>query len=155
MVCFHHVQSAVCCQPDVARARDKIRIGIALLSLSLLLAATPLNSWAQEGNIRSAVRNPIVKQAAIGAGVGAIGGVISDRSSVLKGAGVGALTGAGTGLIDSSSTLRGRPLIRNTAKGAVIGTGASTVFGRSKLGGAAGGAAVGAGYQLFKDYMRD
>lgn len=101
---------------------------------------------------RNALRNPIVKQSAIGAAVGTATGIISG-SGGLKGAGIGAMVGAGTGLIDTSKTLAHKPLIKNALKGAAIGTGASTMMDRSAVKGAAAGAAVGAGLQLFKDFL--
>lgn len=102
---------------------------------------------------KNAFGNPIVKQSAIGAGVGAAAGAFSDKTSALKGAGIGAVVGAGTGLIDKSSMLQGKPMVKNALKGAAIGTGASAVMDKSKLKGAAAGAAAGAGFQLIKDYM--
>lgn len=95
----------------------------------------------------------VLKQSAIGAGIGAITGGVSERGTVLKGAGVGALTGAGTGLIDTSRTMERHPLLKNTAKGAVIGTGVSATTDRSKVKGAAVGAGAGAGWHLLKDYL--
>jgi hypothetical protein len=102
---------------------------------------------------RSAWRNPVVKQAAIGTAVGAVAGGISGRSSALKGAGVGALVGAGTGLMDSSRVLDGKPMVKTTLKGAAIGTGASVINDSSVMKGAAIGGAAGAGTHLIRDWM--
>jgi hypothetical protein len=104
---------------------------------------------------KSAIKNPIVKQSAVGAAVGVAAGALSDKSSALKGAGIGALVGAGSGLIDTSSTLNNKPLLKTTLKGAAIGTGASAVMDKSKLKGAAAGAAAGAGVHLLKDYLNN
>lgn len=98
-------------------------------------------------------RNDIVKQTAIGAGVGVAAGALSDESSALKGAGVGALAGAATGLIDYSGKLDRHPLVRNAAKGAIIGTGTSAVMNSGKVKGALVGAGAGAGYHLIRDYL--
>jgi YMGG-like Gly-zipper/Glycine-zipper domain len=122
---------------------------IATLTLGITLALTytlPSQAWNGENH---AVKT-VVKQAAVGAGIGAATGYISKESSIGRGAGIGAITGAGTGLIDSSSTLRNRPLIKDTAKGAVIGTGASAVLRNNKLKGAAIGAGSGAGWHFVK-----
>lgn len=127
----------------------------ALLTLSLLtvFGVNTMMPAQAEDRTRRALRNPIVKQAAIGTAAGAVGGVLSGETSVLKGAGIGALTGAGTGLIDTSSTMNRKPLVKSTAKGAVIGTGVSAVAGRGKVKGAAVGAGVGAGAHLLNDYI--
>lgn len=102
---------------------------------------------------KAVIKNPIVKQSAVGAAVGAAAGAFSDKSSALKGAGIGALVGAGSGLMDTSTTLNGKPLLKSTLKGAAIGTGASAIMDKSKLKGAAAGAAAGAGVQLLKDFL--
>ncbi len=120
-------------------------------ALFALLMFSPV-SFADD---RSLMRNPMVKQTAIGAGVGAAAGALSRETSVVKGAGIGALTGLGTGAIDSTGVLNRRPLVRSAAKGAVIGTGASAVMDRSKMKGAAVGAGAGAGYHLIRDYMNN
>jgi outer membrane lipoprotein SlyB len=101
---------------------------------------------------RGVLRNPVVKDTAIGAAVGAATGAISGNS-VIKGAGVGAAVGVGTGLLDSSRVLEGRPMVRNAIKGAAIGTGASAVLDKSVVKGAAAGAAAGVGFQLLKDFV--
>ncbi len=116
-----------------------------------LSALTPVQ--AEDTRTKRALRNPIVKQAAIGAVAGTIGGALSGETSAVKGAGIGALTGAGTGLIDTSSTMNRKPLLKSTAKGAVIGTGVSAVAGRGKVKGAVVGAGVGAGAHVLNDYL--
>lgn len=109
------------------------------------------NEWRNDG--RRLWQNQVVRQAVIGAGVGAAAGVITDRP-IGRSAGVGAITGAGTGLVDQTGVLRRRPMARTAVKGAIIGTGASTVMGRSKLQGAAIGAGAGAATHLVRDYWR-
>jgi hypothetical protein len=85
--------------------------------------------------------------------VGAGTGLLTDKTSVKKGALAGALTGAGTGAISQSQYFKDKPLLRNTAKGAVIGTGTSYAIGGSKVKGAAVGAGAGAGYHYVRKYM--
>lgn len=133
----------------------RLNQSLALMALAAVMSTASISAAFAEtrDQVKSAWRNPIVKQSVIGAGVGAAAGALSERSSVLKGAGVGALTGAGTGLVDSSSALKGKPLVRSTAKGAIIGTGVSTVTDKSKLKGAAVGAGVGAGAHFIRDYL--
>jgi hypothetical protein len=104
------------------------------------------------GGVKDGWRNPVVKQSAIGAGVGAATGVLTGRSGALKGAGVGALVGAGTGLIDSSSALRNKPMVRSTLKGVAIGTGTGVVTEGNVGKSAAIGAGVGAGTHLVRDW---
>jgi hypothetical protein len=106
-----------------------------------------------QSRARSVARDPIVKQAAIGAALGAGAGALTDKSTVLRGAGIGVLTGAGSGLIDSSRSLEGKPLVKSGLKGAVIGTGASAVTRNNKLKGAAIGGAAGAGVHVIRDYL--
>ena len=128
----------------------------ALMSLSLIAAlgvSTIAASYAEDTRTRRALRNPIVKQAAVGAVAGTIGGALSGETSAVKGAGIGALTGAGTGLIDTSTTMKRKPMLKSTAKGAVIGTGVSAVAGRGKVKGAVVGAGVGAGAHVLNDYL--
>lgn len=110
-------------------------------------------SWKQKA--RTTFRNPIVKQAAIGAGIGAAAGAISDRTSMVKGAGLGALVGAGTGLVDQSRLLEDRPMVRRAVKGAGIGAAATTVTGGGALRGAGIGAGLGAGSQLLQNILND
>jgi hypothetical protein len=128
----------------------------ALLTLSVFGSVAVAHAEGDlRRDLRRDLRNPIVRQAAIGAAAGGVVSGVTDRSSILKGVGVGALTGAGTGLVDRSRTLQDRPLLRNSAKGAIIGTGASAVLDRSKTRGAVTGAAGGAGYHLLKKYWYD
>ncbi|MEB3288045.1 MAG: YMGG-like glycine zipper-containing protein [Vampirovibrionales bacterium] len=130
-----------------------VLISMSLLATVLMSLMAPNIAQAEvKDQARSAWRNPIVKQAAIGAGVGAATGVLTRESSVWKGAGVGALAGAGTGAVDSSRTLRDKPLVRSTAKGAIIGTGAAAVTNRGKVKGAAVGAGAGAGTHFLKKW---
>lgn len=100
-----------------------------------------------------ALKNPMVKQALVGAGVGAAASLFTDRTSLLRGAGVGALVGAGTGLVDNSDTLADKPLLRSSLKGAAIGTGVSALGRHNTLKGAAVGAGVGAGAHYLKNYL--
>ncbi len=102
---------------------------------------------------RSLFRDPVVKQAAVGAAVGVAAGALSDRASVGKSAVVGAAVGAGTGLLDKSGYLDGKPMIKSAVKGAAIGTAASAVTDRSKLKGAAVGGAAGAGYHWLQNFL--
>lgn len=95
----------------------------------------------------------ILKQSLFGAGAGAILGGVSDDGSALKGAGYGALSGAGTGLIDSSDTMNRNPALKSTAKGAVVGTGVSGATNNSKVKGAAVGAGAGLGWHFLKKWM--
>ncbi len=106
-----------------------------------------------ESKARRAWTNPMVKQAVVGAAVGAGAGLLSDRSSVLKGAAVGAATGVGTGLVDRSNYMADKPLLRTAVKGAAIGTGAGAVTGKGLVKGAVVGAGAGAGLHYLKDYM--
>lgn len=101
-----------------------------------------------------ALKSPVVKQALVGAGVGAVASMFTDRASLLKGAGVGALVGAGTGLVDNSDTLADKPLLRSSLKGAAVGTGISALGRNNTLKGAAIGAGVGAGTHYLRDYMQ-
>ncbi len=106
-----------------------------------------------KSTISNAWQNPVVKQAVIGGAVGAAAGIFSDRSSVGRGALVGAMTGAGTGLIDRSNVLSNHPVARTALKGAAIGLGTSAVMRTSGVKGALVGAGIGAGAQYVKDYM--
>lgn len=110
----------------------------------------PVNNSAKS-QIKGALANPVVKQAAIGAAVGAAAGLFSDKSSVLRSAGIGTLVGAGTGLVGSSQSLQNRPMVKTALQGAIIGTGASAVTRNSALKGALLGGAAGAGAQYVKD----
>lgn len=105
------------------------------------------------GRVQSSWQNPVVKQAAIGAGVGAVAGLLSDRSSMMRGAGIGALVGVGTGLIDNSRTLDNHPMARSALQGAAIGTGAAAISRKSGVKGAVVGAGAGAGLHYLKNYL--
>jgi hypothetical protein len=105
-------------------------------------------------------RHPMVKDATIGAGVGALAGgatgLISHRG-VAHGALVGAGAGAGVGAIHASRTLRRHPYIRDAAEGGVGGLGLGLAASRSHGTAAATagvGAAAGLGYRFFKNNMR-
>lgn len=117
--------------------------------------AVPNTEAKVRDNVNTALKNPLVKQALIGAAVGGATGLLSDRTSVLRGMGIGALVGTGTGLIDKSTTLEDKPLARRALKGAVIGTGASAVSRRGAMRGALLGAAAGGGYHFLKDYLNN
>jgi hypothetical protein len=116
----------------------------------LLLSLFVTNSGFAESNVT--VRN-VVKQSAIGAGLGAATGYVSGESGLLRGAGLGAITGAGTGIVGSSSTLRNKPLVRSTAQGAIIGTGAAAITRKSKAKGALIGAGSGAGWHFLRSWL--
>jgi hypothetical protein len=141
----------------IARRGTALLLGIlaagSLMGVGLSLEASAQNRDGVGGTVRDAFGNPIVRQSAIGAGVGAAAGALTGQSSALKGAGVGAAVGAGTGLVDSSKTLRDKPLVRSSLKGAAIGTGASTLTERSKTKGAAAGAAAGAGTHFLREFI--
>ena len=114
------------------------------------------SAFAQE--YHPLLHNQIIKQGAVGAGVGAAAGLLGGHGrheghSVIRGAGVGALTGAGTGLVSRSKILRGHPLAKTTAQGAIIGTGASVIFHKSPAKGALLGAGVGAGWHFLDQYL--
>ncbi len=124
-----------------------VMIAFSGFSASLLPMQAHAETWRHEG--RRLWRQPIVRQAAVGAAAGAAVGVVTNRP-IGRSVGIGALTGAGTGAIDQTGALRGRPVLRHAAKGAVVGTGTSAVLGRSKWRGAAVGAAAGAGVGLIR-----
>ncbi len=98
-------------------------------------------------------KNPVVKQATIGAGIGAASGLLFDRTSVFEGAAAGAIVGAGTGWLDKSGVLDDHPAIKSSVKGAAIGTGVGAVSGSGLGKGAVIGAAAGAGAHYVKDYL--
>lgn len=123
-------------------------IALALATVSIISTATPGFAWEREN---WTLKN-ILKHTAVGAGAGAGAGILSDRSSVGRGAGIGAVTGAATGIVDSSRTIRRRPLIKDAGKGAIIGTGAAAIQRESKLKGAAIGAGAGAGWHFLKKW---
>lgn len=124
-----------------------IKMGLVLTTLLSMVSA----SYADD----SLWSKPFVRQAAVGAAIGAGAGVLSDRTSVGRGAVAGGLAGAGTGAISQSRYFEDRPLLRNAAQGAVIGTGASYATGSDKLKGAVLGAGAGAGYHYIRKYLDD
>jgi hypothetical protein len=128
------------------------KAGFASVMAFSLLSLTSSGAFA-ESELDRLMTKPIVKQAAVGAMIGAGAGVLSDRASVGKGAVAGALSGAGTGAVSQSRYFRDKPLLRNTAKGAIIGTGASYATGSDKLKGAVLGAGAGAGYHYIRKYL--
>jgi hypothetical protein len=108
-----------------------------------------------KGKAQQAWKNPVVKQAAVGAAAGAAASLLTDRSSLLKGAGIGALVGAGTGYIDKSNTLGNHPMAKSALKGAAIGTGLGAISGRGSVKGAVVGAGAGAGIHYIKDLLQN
>jgi cell wall-associated NlpC family hydrolase len=105
-------------------------------------------------------RHPMIKDAAIGGGVGAaaggVTGLISHRG-IMHGALVGAGAGAGVGAIHASKTMRRHPYMRDAAEGGVAGLGLGLAASRGSgapLAGAGIGAAAGLGYRFFKNNMR-
>jgi len=119
--------------------------GCAVIALAILAVSVMAPSYAAEPATRNVVRN-----AAIGAGAGAILGGVSKEGSALRGAGYGALSGAGTGLINNSKTLNGHPVVRDSLKGAAIGAGASAAMGKNSVKGAGVGAGTGALWGWFR-----
>jgi len=128
---------------------------LAVLLLAAIIGTIPAGAFAEQSTLKKVLAKPIVKQAAVGAAIGAGAGVLSDRTSIGKGALAGGLAGAGTGAISQSRYLKGKPLVRNTLEGAVIGTGASYALGKDKAKGAVLGAGAGAGYHYIRKYMDD
>jgi hypothetical protein len=105
-------------------------------------------------------KHPMVKDATIGAGVGAAGGgvtgLISHRG-IMHGALIGAGTGAGVGAIHASKTMRRHPYMQDAAEGGLGGLGLGLAASRShgKAAAAAGiGAAAGLGYRFFENKTR-
>ncbi len=132
-------------------------LSVACALLALLSGVMPFNTTmaqAESGDWRLS-QHPVAKQAAVGAAVGVGAGILSDRTSVLRGAAAGALTGTGTGLVSQSRYFQDHSLLRNTAQGAIVGTGASYALRRDKLKGAAVGAGTGAGYHYLRQYLDD
>jgi hypothetical protein len=106
--------------------------------LGVMLVSMMGASFAVEPTTKNVLRN-----AAIGAGAGAILGGVSKEGSAVRGAGYGALSGAGTALINNSKTLNGRPMVKDSLKGAAIGAGTSAALGKNSLKGAGVGAGTG------------
>lgn len=129
--------------------------GLAALTLAAIIGTIPAGAFAEQGILERAWAKPMVKHAAVGAAIGAGAGVLTDRTSVGKGALAGGLAGAGTGAVSQSTYLRDKPLVRNTLQGAIVGTGASYATGASKGKGAVLGAGAGAGYHYIRKYMDD
>jgi hypothetical protein len=123
----------------------------ALIVLGAPAALAEQGDWSFD----NLMRRPIVKQAAIGAAAGAAGGILSDRTSVGKGALVGGLAGVGTGAVSQSQYFRDKPLLKSTAQGAIVGTGAGYALGGSAVKGAVLGAGGGAGYHYIRQYLDD
>lgn len=121
-----------------------------LIALGANAGALAANPNQDHWSVHSLWAKPVVRDAALGTAIGVGAGMLTHRTSVGKGALVGALTGAGTGAVSQSKLLRGKPLVRNAVEGAVIGTGTSYATDSSHLKGAAVGAGVGAGYHLVK-----
>ena len=122
---------------------------VALTSLSATSAFAASGDWSFN-NLWS---KPIVRDAAVGTAIGAGAGVLTNRTSVGRGAVAGGLAGAGTGAVKQSGYFSNKPLLRNTVEGAIIGTGASYATDSSRLKGAALGAGAGAGYHYIRKYM--
>ena len=124
---------------------------VVAIAISLLMVLVPAFAYDFEDNI--SWQNPVVKDAVIGAGAGALTGAISKESSVGRGLIVGGLTGAGYGYIDKTSRLEDKPFLRRTLKGTVIGAGVNGARDKSVFKGAAVGAGSGVGYHLLRDYL--
>ena len=138
---------------------NKTKQTLALLTAAMVSSTALVPVFAQDtrhpvrSDVKQAMHNPVVKQAAIGGALGAAAGLFSRESSIWRGLGIGALTGAGTGLVSDSKTMNRHPLVKSTAQGAIVGTGTSAVFRRSKGKGALVGAGAGAGWHFLKDYF--
>ncbi|MDH4378329.1 MAG: YMGG-like glycine zipper-containing protein [Vampirovibrionales bacterium] len=124
------------------RFQQKVCVAIVLSMVAVSIMAS---SYAVEPATKNVLRN-----AAIGAGAGAILGGVSKEGSAVRGAGYGALSGAGTGLINNSRTLNSRPVVKDTLKGAAIGAGTSAALGKNSLKGAGIGAGTGALWGWFR-----
>jgi hypothetical protein len=148
-----------------------------LLLLSLISVSMPASSYAQsyervysarahryvyvpkrslgskiKTGVKSAWRDPMVKQGTIGAGIG-LGAAALTEHNLLKGGLVGAGVGAGMGAMDKSQYFREHPLVRRSGKGAMVGAGAAAVTGAAALLPAAlVGAGVGAGVHYIKTH---
>lgn len=135
----------------VLATRPLAALGLALtLGVWSTLSALAYDSLKED--MRDLWRYPIVKQGVVGAAAGGVVGGLSRESSMMRGVGIGALTGVGTGLIDHTGVLYDKPLLRSTAKGAIVGVGANRVLRNNGLKGAVVGAGAGAGYHLLRDY---
>ena len=91
------------------------KTSLASLALVTGLSMAPA-AFAHQNNddwsFGNLMKKPIVKQAAIGAAVGAGAGVLTDKTSVGRGALAGGLTGAGTGAVSQSRYFGDKPLLR-------------------------------------------
>jgi hypothetical protein len=103
---------------------------------------------------RSALSNPVIRNTAIGAGAGALTGILSKRS-VAKGLGIGAAAGAVTGIIGTSRTLDNHPHLKSSLTGAAVGTGASIITERNAWKGAGVGAGLGLGASAINQYLNN
>jgi hypothetical protein len=103
---------------------------------------------------RGALSNKVIRNTAIGAGAGALTGILT-RGSVAKGLGVGAAAGAVTGIIGTSRTFDNHPHIKNSLTGAAIGTGASLITERNAWKGAGVGAGLGLGASAIGQYLNN
>lgn len=123
------------------------------MAAATFLSATPA-AFAIDRDLDNLIHKPAVRQAAIGAAIGAAGGLLTDRTTVGRGAVTGAVVGAGSGLLTQSRYFRYRPLARNTVQGALIGAGTGYATGRENtLKGALLGAGAGAGYHYVRRYL--
>lgn len=129
------------------------RKNLIVVTVSAALLSAGASAFADPGSWDTIWSKPAVRQAAIGAGVGAAGGVLSDRTSVGKGALTGAMVGAGTGLLTQSQYFGDKPLVRNALQGAIVGTGVSYATGNNKMKGAVVGAGSGVGYHYIRKYL--
>ncbi|MGE0201815.1 MAG: hypothetical protein AB7P76_12730 [Candidatus Melainabacteria bacterium] len=137
-------------------ARFGRMLATAVMTAGLLSAGLAPVSFAQSYDYGTGSKTKtVVRQAAIGAGIGALGGALTERTSIGRGLGVGALTGAGTGLIETSDSMQRHPLVKNTLQGAVIGTGTSVARRGDTARGAVIGAGAGAGWHLLRNYLND
>jgi hypothetical protein len=128
-------------------------LALAWLSLQSVpsQAANPDKGWTLD----QVTSGQIFKHAAVGTAVGAGAGVLSDKTSVGRGAVVGGITGAGSGIVGKMDYLRDKPVLRNAAQGAVIGTGAGYALRSSRVKGAVIGAGSGAGIGYVREHMND
>lgn len=137
--------------PLAQAAESYVRVYDSRTKQYVYVPKSQANSFSAKA--RSAWSNPIIKQAVIGAGVGAAAGALSDRSSLLRGAVIGTAAGAGTGLVTNSQTLQDKPMVKTALKGAIIGGGVSALTRGSVLKGAGLGAGIGAGAQLLNQHL--
>jgi hypothetical protein len=105
-------------------------------------------------------RHPMVKSAAVGAGLGAVAGGVTGlvtHGGFVRGAAIGAGTGAGIGIARSSRYMARHPIARDVATGGLTGLGLSWAASRGWHEGrnvaiATGiGSAIGLGWGMFKN----